>query len=29
MGQMMKDQLRTTNEAESRNAMIKRYSKDL
>ena len=29
MGQMMKDQLNTTNEAESRKAMIERYSKDL
>jgi PPOX class probable FMN-dependent enzyme len=29
MGQMMKDQLRTTTEAESRAAMIERYSKDL
>jgi PPOX class probable FMN-dependent enzyme len=29
MGQMMKDQLKTTTEAESREAMIERYSKDL
>lgn len=29
MGQMMKDQLKTTTEAESREAMIDRYSKDL
>lgn len=29
MGQMMKDQLKTITEAESREAMIERYSKDL
>lgn len=29
MGQMMKDQLKTTTEAESREEMIERYSKDL